>query len=88
MVARVLIHSGFFSIGVAALRASTRSMRRPSGAIVTGVSRSSWRVSADVAPSKRAGGAPFGCAPWYDAGLRSDYALALVVSRASLTLWT
>src|SRR5665648_198959 len=35
IVARVRIHSGFFSIGVAAFLASTRSMRRPSGAIVT-----------------------------------------------------
>src|SRR5450432_174430 len=32
--ARVLIHSGFFSIGTAALRASTRSSLRPSGATV------------------------------------------------------
>src|SRR5674536_400451 len=30
--ARVRIHSGFFSIGVAELRASRRSNRRPSGA--------------------------------------------------------
>src|ERR1700734_3411089 len=29
---RVLIHAGFFSIGVCALRASRRSIRRPSGA--------------------------------------------------------
>src|SRR4051812_45663167 len=29
--ARVLIHGGFFSIGVSALRASTRSNLRPSG---------------------------------------------------------
>src|SRR4051812_11862885 len=28
---RVLIHGGFFSIGTAALRTSSRSMRRPSG---------------------------------------------------------
>ncbi|GAA2732067.1 hypothetical protein GCM10009867_07170 [Pedococcus aerophilus] len=31
----VRIHSGLRSIGVSALRASTRSMRRPSGATVT-----------------------------------------------------
>jgi hypothetical protein len=35
MTARVLIHEGFFSIGVAALRTSRRSSFRPSGAIVT-----------------------------------------------------
>jgi hypothetical protein len=34
-VAFVRIHDGFFSMGVSALRASTRSMRRPSGAMVT-----------------------------------------------------
>ena len=33
--ARVLIHAGFFSIGVSALRTSSRSILRPSGAIVT-----------------------------------------------------
>ena len=33
--ARVLIHGGFFSIGVSALRTSRRSSLRPSGAIVT-----------------------------------------------------
>ena len=32
ILARVLIHSGFFSIGVSALRTSSRSIRRPSGA--------------------------------------------------------
>src|SRR5664279_3314268 len=36
MVARVLIHSGLRSIGVAALRASMRSSLRPSGAVVSG----------------------------------------------------
>jgi len=30
----VRIHSGFFSMGVAALRASIRSIRRPSGPLV------------------------------------------------------
>src|SRR3954453_10472925 len=33
--ARVLIHDGFFSIGVSLLRTSSRSSLRPSGAIVT-----------------------------------------------------
>ncbi len=37
MRARVLIHSGFFSMGVSALRASRRSIRRPSGATVTSI---------------------------------------------------
>jgi hypothetical protein len=32
----VLIQDGFFSIGTAALRTSSRSILRPSGAIVTG----------------------------------------------------
>jgi hypothetical protein len=36
ILAVVRIHSGLRSIGVCALRASTRSIRRPSGAIVTG----------------------------------------------------
>src|SRR5699024_1014886 len=35
IVARVLIHEGFFSIGTCELRASTRSILRPSGATVT-----------------------------------------------------
>ncbi len=35
IVARVLIQDGFFSIGVSALRTSSRSSLRPSGAIVT-----------------------------------------------------
>ena len=37
IVARVRIHSGLRSMGVSALRASMRSMRRPSAAIVTSV---------------------------------------------------
>src|SRR5918911_2790247 len=35
ILALTLIHGGFRSIGVSALRASMRSMRRPSAAIVT-----------------------------------------------------